>query len=107
MSDLLTLAAAVALIMTGLAVCVFLLFRAFWLWYWKVDEQVALLRQIAHSLSAQELRTRGAVPASPTMGGPLPPLAPRSDAGATWEIAPLTPIPESLRRPSMPRPPRG
>ena len=56
---------------------VFLIFRMFWLWYWKVDEQVALLKHMAASLQHLEER-----------GRPLPPPATASG----W-VVPATPSP--------------
>ena len=47
------------LVVGGVALLVFLVFREFWTWYWKQSEQVRLLKEIAISLQRLEERGRG------------------------------------------------
>ena len=64
------------LLVGGVALAVFLVVRWFWLWYWRVDEQVALLKDIARSLQLIEEQGR------PLPPGVLPP------PGSAWERGP-------------------
>ena len=45
------------------ALVVFLVGRWFWLWYWRVNEQLEVLKDIKASL--QRLEQRGQAPAAP------------------------------------------
>lgn len=51
-----------AVIVFGAALGIFLAIRAVMLWYWRVDEQIALLRDIRDSLKTLSVE----VPAAPT-----------------------------------------
>ena len=42
-------------------VCLFLIFRVFWLWYWKIDKVVELLGIMREELMEINENTKGAV----------------------------------------------
>jgi hypothetical protein len=73
-----------------IVILVFLIIRAFWLWYWKVNEQITLLEEIRDGI--QSLRAPLAARAS---GG-----APQSVSSynASQPLGPVAPIPPSPQR---------
>jgi len=58
MSDVMLIAVQVAGFLLLLLLVVFLVVRVFWLWYWRVDEQVELLKAIAKGVQLIEERQR-------------------------------------------------
>lgn len=72
MSDLVLISLQAAGAVLLLVLVVFLVVRVFWLWYWRVDEQVELLKAIAKGVQLLEERQR-----------PLPVSAPQPVSTAT------------------------
>jgi hypothetical protein len=68
-SALLSEVALAGLVAVALFVVVFLIVRGFWLWYWRVDELVHLLREIAKNTQLVEERGRP-LPAAPAPAAP-------------------------------------
>jgi len=66
-STVLTVLAVGGGLTVALFLAVFLIFRAFWLWYWRIDEQIRLLHEIAKNTQLVEERGR------PLPGGGAPP----------------------------------
>ena len=76
MDNVLSVIVGASIVVLVVSAVVFLIFRAFWLWYWRVDEQVRLLREIAKNTQLLEER-----------GRPLPP-----PGGSGWQM-PTSPSP--------------